>query len=44
MLTRRRLFSTADIRRILPLDGGRAKGFYTLRALKVTEALVGAPL
>jgi uncharacterized protein len=44
MLTQRRLFSTADIRRILSLDGGGAKGFYTLGALKVIEALVGAPL
>jgi predicted acylesterase/phospholipase RssA len=30
--------------RILSLDGGGAKGFYTLGVLKEIEALVGAPL
>jgi len=30
--------------RVLSLDGGGAKGFYTLGALKEVEALVGAPL
>lgn len=35
---------TADICRILSLDGGGAKGFYTLGALKEIEALVECPL
>ena len=30
--------------RILSLDGGGAKGFYTLGVLKEVEALVGVPL
>jgi patatin-like phospholipase/acyl hydrolase len=30
--------------RVLSLDGGGAKGFYTLGALKEIEALVGCPL
>jgi predicted acylesterase/phospholipase RssA len=30
--------------RILSLDGGGAKGFYTLGALKEIEAIVGRPL
>ena len=30
--------------RVLSLDGGGAKGFYTLGALKEIEALVGFPL
>src|SRR6185312_16314554 len=34
----------APIMRVLSLDGGGAKGFYTLGALKEIEALVGMPL
>ena len=36
--------STAPPCRILALDGGGAKGFYTLGVLKEIEALVGMPL
>lgn len=36
--------SSAPILRILSLDGGGAKGFYTLGALKEIEALVGCRL
>jgi predicted acylesterase/phospholipase RssA len=34
----------AEIYRVLALDGGGAKGFYTLGALKEIEGLVGCPL
>lgn len=30
--------------RVLTLDGGDAKGFYTLGVLKEIEAMVGCPL
>ena len=33
-----------ELYRILSLDGGGAKGFYTLGVLKETEAMVGRPL
>jgi predicted acylesterase/phospholipase RssA len=36
-------FSTAPMR-VLALDGGGAKGFYTLGVLKEIEAMVGCPL
>jgi predicted acylesterase/phospholipase RssA len=35
---------TSEIFRVLSLDGGGAKGFYTLGALKEIEALAGFPL
>ena len=34
----------ADICRLLALDGGGAKGFYTLGVLKELEAMIGHPL
>jgi patatin-like phospholipase/acyl hydrolase len=34
----------ANLRRVLSLDGGGAKGFYTLDALKEIEALTGGKL
>lgn len=34
----------ADVLRVLTLDGGGAKGFYTLGVLKEIEAMVGGPL
>src|ERR1700755_3158067 len=34
----------AKVFRVLSLDGGGAKGFYTLGALKEIEALAGNPL
>ena len=37
-------FSAGNPCRILSLDGGGAKGFYTLGVLKEVEALVGTPL
>jgi patatin-like phospholipase/acyl hydrolase len=37
-------FTIASPYRILSLDGGGAKGFYTLGALKEIEALAGRPL
>jgi patatin-like phospholipase/acyl hydrolase len=33
-----------DLCRILSLDGGGAKGFYTLGVLKELEGMLGAPL
>ena len=36
--------STARVLRVLTLDGGGAKGFYTLGVLKEIEAMVGCPL
>src|SRR3954463_5866672 len=33
-----------NLYRILSLDGGGAKGFYTLGALKEIEGLIGCPL
>src|SRR5256885_2250676 len=36
--------SSTDVFRILTLDGGGAKGFYTLGVLKEVEALIGRPL
>jgi predicted acylesterase/phospholipase RssA len=36
--------ASSDICRILSLDGGGAKGFYTLGVLKELEALIGRPL
>lgn len=36
--------SESDLCRILSLDGGGAKGFYTLGVLKELEALIGKPL
>lgn len=36
--------SRSDLCRILSLDGGGAKGFYTLGVLKEIEALLGPPL
>jgi len=33
-----------DVCRILALDGGGAKGFYTLGVLKEIEAMLGCPL
>ena len=36
--------AAADPCRVLSLDGGGAKGFYTLGALKELEAMVGQPL
>ena len=38
------LAAASDICRILSLDGGGAKGFYTLGVLKELEGLLGAPL
>lgn len=35
---------TPKVRRILSLDGGGAKGFYTIGVLKGLEGLLGAPL
>ena len=35
---------SAALLRILALDGGGAKGFYTLGVLKEIEAMVGCPL
>lgn len=37
-------FSAAKPCRILSLDGGGAKGFYTIGVLKGLEGLLGAPL
>jgi predicted acylesterase/phospholipase RssA len=37
-------FSASKLFRVLALDGGGAKGFYTLGALKEIEGLVGCPL
>jgi len=34
----------SDVLRVLTLDGGGAKGFYTLGVLKEIEALIGRPL
>jgi len=36
--------SSASVLRVLTLDGGGAKGFYTLGVLKEIEAMVGCPL
>ena len=36
--------SSASVLRVLTLDGGGAKGFYTLGVLKEIEAMVGRPL
>jgi uncharacterized protein len=36
--------SSARLLRVLTLDGGGAKGFYTLGVLKEVEAMVGCPL
>ena len=36
--------SSAGVLRVLTLDGGGAKGFYTLGVLKEIEAMVGCPL
>ncbi len=36
--------STESLLRILALDGGGAKGFYTLGVLKEIEAMIGCPL
>ena len=36
--------SAGDVLRVLALDGGGAKGFYTLGVLKEIEAMVGCPL
>src|SRR6478672_31993 len=36
--------SNSDLCRILSLDGGGAKGFYTLGVLKEIEALIARPL
>jgi uncharacterized protein len=36
--------AAADVCRLLSLDGGGAKGFYTLGVLKELEAMVGRPL
>lgn len=36
--------NTAGVLRVLTLDGGGAKGFYTLGVLKEIEAMVGCPL
>ena len=36
--------SSAGLLRVLTLDGGGAKGFYTLGVLKEIEAMVGCPL
>lgn len=36
--------SKSNVFRILSLDGGGAKGFYSLGALKEIEALAGCPL
>ena len=36
--------SSVDVLRVLTLDGGGAKGFYTLGVLKEIEAMVGCPL
>jgi len=33
-----------SVLRVLALDGGGAKGFYTLGVLKEIEAMVGCPL
>jgi predicted acylesterase/phospholipase RssA len=38
------LAGSAGLCRILSLDGGGAKGFYTLGVLKELEAMIGAPL
>lgn len=35
--------NSAAALRVLTLDGGGAKGFYTLGVLKEIEAMVGAP-
>lgn len=37
-------YARGDICRILALDGGGAKGFYTLGVLKEIEAMLGCPL
>ncbi|MBF4045261.1 patatin [Burkholderia pseudomallei] len=37
-------YGSDDICRILALDGGGAKGFYTLGVLKEVEAMLGCPL
>jgi patatin-like phospholipase/acyl hydrolase len=37
-------FQSDGVCRILALDGGGAKGFYTLGVLKEIEAMVGCPL
>jgi patatin-like phospholipase/acyl hydrolase len=36
--------SSTGVCRVLSLDGGGAKGFYTLGALKEIEAMAGRPL
>jgi len=36
--------SDSEILRVLTLDGGGAKGFYTLGVLKEVEAMIGCPL
>jgi|SRR5258705_10940191 len=36
--------TSADACRVLSLDGGGAKGFYTLGVLKEIEAMVGQPI
>lgn len=36
--------ASADLCRLLSLDGGGAKGFYTLGVLKEVEAMIGRPL
>ncbi len=35
---------TPALLRVLTLDGGGAKGFYTLGVLKEIEAMIGCPL
>ena len=37
-------FEEGEVLRVLTLDGGGAKGFYTLGVLKEIEAMVGGPL
>ena len=36
--------TSSALLRVLTLDGGGAKGFYTLGVLKEIEAMVGCPL
>jgi patatin-like phospholipase/acyl hydrolase len=36
--------NNSEVLRILTLDGGGAKGFYTLGVLKEIEAMIGGPL
>ncbi|MBJ9625744.1 patatin-like phospholipase family protein [Burkholderia multivorans] len=44
MTERREEAGSAPLLRVLTLDGGGAKGFYTLGVLKEIEAMVGCPL